>query len=764
MQMMSSSEDSPAARHKRRRLTPPPEDEDDQRDQRDQGQESDQDSQESEVSPRPPVRPITRLEESVVNRIAAGEIIHRPSNALKELIENSLDAGSDMIRVTLKDGGLKLLQIQDNGHGVPVSDLPLLCERFATSKLRDFDDLSRMQTFGFRGEALASISFVSASMSVITKTKEEKMAWKAFYSSGHLTNPKSGSGSSSSSPKPCAGTDGTTITAEDLFYNVPQRRRALKSAAEEYNRCLDVVAKYALHYGSRGIGFVCKKQGSNTTDLSTPSSPSTTTLDTIRLLYGNTIARELIHLPPTHNTQLGFSATGWLSSANHSSAKRSTTFFCFINNRLVDCSTLKRSIEAIYSAILPRGSHPWIYIALGIDPRRVDVNVHPTKKEVHFLDEDEVIEVVCQNIQGVLANANKSRSFNLTQQTLLPGANTASSQGPASQSQYPQHQVRVDAKTRTLISMFGQNPSSDPVESQDDEEAVGDGDVPPSTQATQSRSRNVTTSIPLAPCTLTSISNLRSHIASSKHSGLLDILCSHTFVGVVDMSRSLSLIQNGTKLYLVNHDLLIEDFIYQSVLRQFGALNKHSIQTDATANGLDVQELVELGIQLEGSEEAESSTGLSTDKISQRITEQLNSVSEMLLEYFSIDIQKNSTTRKITLNGLPSILPNKNLIPPTNLPTLLMRLGLQVNYQKEQECFSDIATEISFAHNLSTLPDDQIEWGNEIVRYTYFPLFKAAKRNGFLPSRELFERQDTGEEVCIQLAALSDLYRIFERC
>lgn len=115
-----------------------------------------------------------------------------------------------------------------------------------------------MTTFGFRGEALASISFVSASMSILTKTKDEALAYKAFYSAGEMVPAKPGQ---SSDPKACAGTDGTTIAAQDLFFNVPQRRRALKSAAEEYNRALDVAAKYALHYGARGVGFVCKKVG-----------------------------------------------------------------------------------------------------------------------------------------------------------------------------------------------------------------------------------------------------------------------------------------------------------------------------------------------------------------------------------------------------------------------------------------------------------------------------------------------------------------------
>ena len=156
------------------------------------------------------------------------EIIHRPANALKEMIENSLDAGAKQIHITLQDGGLKLLQIQDDGCGIPRDDLALVCERFATSKLREFSDLSRMRTFGFRGEALASVSFVAASMSIVSKTREEPCAYRcvrasdsgqpltghsAEYASGKIVPPPGGT---AAEPKPCAGTDGTTITAQDL--------------------------------------------------------------------------------------------------------------------------------------------------------------------------------------------------------------------------------------------------------------------------------------------------------------------------------------------------------------------------------------------------------------------------------------------------------------------------------------------------------------------------------------------------------------------
>lgn len=351
---------------------------------------------------------IKKLDEAVVNRIAAGEVIQRPANALKEMIENSLDAKSTSITVTVKSGGLKLLQIQDNGCGIRKDDMDIVCERFTTSKLTKFEDLSSIATYGFRGEALASISHV-AHVTITTRTAQSSCAYKASYSDGKLVSPRPGM---SVDPKPCAGNKGTQITVEDLFYNVSTRRKALKSPGEEFAKIADVVSKYAIH--NSGVAFTLKKQGENMAAVRTASGASI--LDNIRTIYGTTVAGELLEVN-CENQRFAFKMHGYISNANYSVKK--LQFLLFINHRLVDSSAMRKAIESLYEAYLPKNSHPFVYLSLEISPSNVDVNVHPTKHEVHFLHEDSIIEAIQQTFEEKLLGANSSRTY--FTQTLLPG-------------------------------------------------------------------------------------------------------------------------------------------------------------------------------------------------------------------------------------------------------------------------------------------------------------------------------------------------------
>ncbi|KAL1121981.1 hypothetical protein AAG570_003389 [Ranatra chinensis] len=382
----------------------------------------------------PPV--IRKLEEVVINRIAAGEIIQRPSNAVKELLENSLDAKCSSISINLKNGGLKLLQIQDNGTGIRKEDLGIVCERFTTSKLTCYEDLGTISTYGFRGEALASISHI-AHLTITTKTANEQCAYKASYTDGKLNG----------LPKACAANQGTLISVEDLFYNVPTRKKAFKNPNEEHARVVDVVSRYAVHNPT--VGFSLKKFGENLSDVKTSNNSSH--IDNIRLIYGNNIARELLEIE-LNDDIFKFSVSGYISNVNFSTKKQ--IFILFINNRLVDSTALRKSLETVYSLYLPKGSHPFIYLSLSMDPRNVDVNVHPTKHEVHFLHEDSVIENTRQALESKLLGANTSRVFytqaklplmDVTLKSAVLEKACADTKAPA-----PKHMVRTDASAQKL--------------------------------------------------------------------------------------------------------------------------------------------------------------------------------------------------------------------------------------------------------------------------------------------------------------------------
>lgn len=302
------------------------------------------------------------------------------------------------------------LQIQDDGTGIARDDFEIVCERFTTSKLQSFEDLNNMTTYGFRGEALASISHV-AHVTITSRTAEMPCAYKARYSDSLLTPIKAGD---DPKPKPCAGNKGTQIAVEDLFYNVPTRRKALSSTADEFARIYEVVSRYAIH--NAGVAFSLKKHGETTAAVRTTASA--TKVDNIRTVFGSTVANELLQIGCEDIQQLKFKMDGLVSNANYS-VKRAT-FILFINNRLVNSTAIKKALDQVYAAYLPKGTHSFMYLSLQIHPANIDVNVHPTKMQVHFLNEDAIIEMIQQSLSEKLLGANASRTF--FTQTLLPGA------------------------------------------------------------------------------------------------------------------------------------------------------------------------------------------------------------------------------------------------------------------------------------------------------------------------------------------------------
>uniref|UniRef100_A0A914VLB9 DNA mismatch repair protein S5 domain-containing protein n=1 Tax=Plectus sambesii TaxID=2011161 RepID=A0A914VLB9_9BILA len=326
---------------------------------------------------------IRKLPELVINQIAAGEVVQRPANAVKELIENSLDAQATQITISARAGGLKLLQVQDNGKGIARADMDIVCERHTTSKLRELEDLQTIASFGFRGEALASVSHV-AHVSLTSRTADAPCAYTCEYADGKPKAPT----------RLCAGNAGTTVTVEDLFFNQPTRTTALKSATDELNKIADVVTRYAVH--NPAVSFTLRRFGAGN-DLRTPGYG--TVPAAITALFGSTVAKVRHGSIGDEEREVVLRAAGVLARplflgpvANGGRSSKKSMFMLFINERSVECRQLKQAIDLLFST--QDVVCPLVYLDLKIDPRRVDVNCHPTKNHVQFLDQTAVFERV----------------------------------------------------------------------------------------------------------------------------------------------------------------------------------------------------------------------------------------------------------------------------------------------------------------------------------------------------------------------------------
>jgi DNA mismatch repair protein MLH1 len=689
-------------------------------------------------------RRIRALHQDVVNKIAAGEIIVAPVHALKELIENAVDAGSTSLEILVKDGGLKLLQISDNGCGINKDDMPILCERFTTSKLKSFEDLQSIGTYGFRGEALASISHI-AHLSITTKTADSSCAWKAHYAAGKLAPLKPGQ---SADPKACAGRQGTQIQVEDLFYNVPTRRRAFRSASEEYAKIVEQVGKYAVH--CQGVAFTCKKHGESGAGVAVPMAASTK--DRIRIVHNSVVANELIEFDLA-NEQYGFKTKGLASNANYSGKR--TTLLLFINHRSVDSSVIKKAVEQTYSSFLPKGGKPFVYLSLEIDPARVDVNVHPTKREVNFLNEEEIVEMVCDEIRSKLGKVDTSRTF--MTQSLLSGGKTPSisrdasipevdaatpagtkrppSTRPTTQKPYENNMVRTDARSRKITTML-QRASS------------------PSREAGSDGIDYEVTDKQATICRLSTVKELRASVRENMHSELTDVFSNHTFVGIVDDLKRIAAIQSGVKLFLVDYGMVSAEYFYQLGLTDFG--NFGAIRFNPP---LDLHELLQVGVQQLKAQEPDS-TDFDWDQVVPAVVEQLISRRDMLSEYFTLEISEEGELLSIPLlvkGYMPSM---------AKLPNFLLRLGPHIDWQSEGGCFQSFLRELASFYVPEALPHSATTPGGDLedissrrdelhraVENTLFPAFKAR----LVATKSLLKGT-------IEVANLKGLYRVFERC
>ncbi|MBI5753485.1 MAG: DNA mismatch repair endonuclease MutL [Hydrogenophilales bacterium] len=332
------------------------------------------------------------LPDLLINQIAAGEVVDRPASALKELLENSVDAGATEIEVKLTQGGIKQIQVTDNGGGIAGEQLALALARHATSKIASLEDLERVASLGFRGEALASIASVTR-MALTSRTLQAEHAWQVETEGGAL-----------SSTQPAAHPVGTTIEARDLYFNTPARRKFLKTEATEYAHCEEMFKRIALAHPE--VGFTLQHNGRVTWHLR-----PTQLAQRVHEFLGEDFAQASL---PIEVEASDLRLSGFAGVPAYSRASRDAQYF-FVNGRFVRDKLISHALREAYKDVLHQARHPAYVLFLTLDPAAVDVNVHPTKIEVRFRDGRAVHQFLYHAVNRVLAGSRGEALGNVVQ-------------------------------------------------------------------------------------------------------------------------------------------------------------------------------------------------------------------------------------------------------------------------------------------------------------------------------------------------------------
>jgi DNA mismatch repair protein MutL len=327
--------------------------------------------------------PIHVLPPEVAAKIAAGEVVERPASVVKELVENAIDAGAATIRVEARDGGRRLIRVSDDGGGIPPEEVPIAFARHATSKLSSVEDLERITTLGFRGEALASIAAVSR-LTLVSRLASQPAGTEIRFEGGHQA-----------SLGPKGAPPGTTVTVENLFHNVPARLKFLKAPATEVGHIHRVVVNYALAYPELRFHLTINQRGAFQT------SGSGELYDVLVEVMGLETAQQMIEISPA---SLALTISGYVGVPSLHRAQRDRLTF-FVNRRWVQDRSLTAAVTQAYHTFLPTRRYPTAVINVTLDPADVDVNVHPTKSEVKFRDQHQVFSAVQKAVRSAVTTA-----------------------------------------------------------------------------------------------------------------------------------------------------------------------------------------------------------------------------------------------------------------------------------------------------------------------------------------------------------------------
>src|ERR1700743_1654523 len=339
---------------------------------------------------------IQLLPDSVANQIAAGEVVQLPASAVKELVENAIDAGADKIQLIIKDAGKSLIQVIDNGCGMSVTDARMAFERHATSKIRKAEDLFAIRTMGFRGEAMASIAAI-AQVELRTRRHEDELGTCIFIEGSEVLKQEA-----------CSVETGTSIMVKNLFFNTPARRNFLKSNPVEMRHIIDDFQRVAL--ANPGIFFTLHHDGQEVYHL-----PATTLKQRIVHLLGNNYNQRLV--PVEEDTTI-IKLHGFVGKPEFARKTRGEQFF-FVNNRFIKDAYLNHAVLTAFDELLPDDTFPLYVLFIDIDPSKIDINVHPTKTEIKYQDEKAIYAIIRSAVKRSLGKYNITPTLDFDQENSI---------------------------------------------------------------------------------------------------------------------------------------------------------------------------------------------------------------------------------------------------------------------------------------------------------------------------------------------------------
>lgn len=359
--------------------------------------------------------PILQLPDHLINQIAAGEVVERPASVVKELVENSLDAGASEVHVDIVAGGQKRIRIRDDGSGIARDDLGMALSRHATSKISSLDDLEAVASLGFRGEALPSIASV-ARLTLVSRTSDADAAWQVEADGGALGD-----------PRPAAHPPGTTVEVDDLFYNTPARKRFLRTERTEFGHIEKWLRRLALARPDVAFEMTHNRR----TALKLPAATSDEQrLARVAKICGDAFAGQAVLIERETD---GIVVAGWIGLPTFNRSQPDMQYW-FVNGRSVTDKTLAHAVRHAYRDVLFHGRYPAYVLGITMDPAAVDANAHPAKHEVRFRDGRKIHGVVSQTIETALS---ETRPGGISSAPLDVGASPGSSPGPTTQSAMP---------------------------------------------------------------------------------------------------------------------------------------------------------------------------------------------------------------------------------------------------------------------------------------------------------------------------------------